>query len=214
MKRFLIAAAAFTAMAGAAMAQPAWDPSKGDPPTDLPPESIITMDDLAEVEPAIVRAYKAGGVGKRALSVQEFDEVRHALAPEFRVYEPLRVSVDATAETLARLTRQQLQVLRGFDSNPRAIIEGVAGSGKTLLAMQRARSFAAKHQVISQELCAVLKRYNEDVLKALKEEPRNEIVISQFEFCTEMTATLFNEEEAELLRRRARPLTPRPERLL
>jgi len=37
MKRFLIAAAALTAMAGAAAAQPAFDPSKGDPPSEYPP---------------------------------------------------------------------------------------------------------------------------------------------------------------------------------
>ena len=56
------------------------------PPADLPADAILTMDDLAEIEPAILRAYKSGGGGKRELSVQEFDSVRRALAPEFRVY--------------------------------------------------------------------------------------------------------------------------------
>ncbi len=137
---------------------------KDNPPTDLPTDSIITMDDMAAIEPAIIRAYKAGGGGTRELSVQEFDAVRRALAPEFRIYEPLRVSVDATAETLARLTRQQLQVLRGFDGNPRAIIEGVAGSGKTLLAMQRARSFAAKHKAV------LFTCFNAELAKWIREE--------------------------------------------
>ena len=98
------------------------------------------------------------------MSVNEFDAVRRALAPEFRVYEPLRVSVDATAETLAQLTRQQLQVLRGFDGNPRAIIEGVAGSGKTLLAMQRARSFAVKHEAV------LFTCFNAELAKWIREE--------------------------------------------
>jgi hypothetical protein len=85
----------------------------------------------------------------------------------------------------------------------------VAGSSS----FATAASFAAKHHVVSQELCAMLKRYNEDLLNALKAEPRNEIVASQFQFCTEMTAILFNEDEAELLRRRARAHNPRlPER--
>lgn len=137
---------------------------KDNPPTDLPADSIITVDDLAAIEPAIIRAFKAGGGGTRELSPQEFDAVRRALAPEFRVYEPLRVSVDASAETLARLTRQQLQVLRGFDGNPRAIIEGVAGSGKTLLAMQRARSFAAKHKAV------LFTCFNAELAKWIREE--------------------------------------------
>lgn len=142
---------------------------KDNPPTDLPAESIITMDDLGAIEPAIVRTYKAGGGGTRELSAQDFDAVRRALAPEFRVYEPLRVSVDATAEVLARLTRQQLQVLRGFDGNPRAVVEGVAGSGKTLLAMQRARSFAAKHEAV------LFTCFNAELAKWIREEMAGEL---------------------------------------
>jgi hypothetical protein len=37
MKRVLIAAVAFAAMAGAAAAQPAWDASQGNAPSDYPP---------------------------------------------------------------------------------------------------------------------------------------------------------------------------------
>ncbi|CAN7216675.1 NERD domain-containing protein [Mesorhizobium sp. LjNodule214] len=137
---------------------------KDNPPADLPPDAIITMDDLENIEPAILRTYKAGGGGQKDLSVQQFDAVRRALAPEFRVYEPLRISIDATAETLARLTRQQLQVLRAFDANPRAIIEGVAGSGKTLLAIQRARSFAAKYPSV------LFTCFNAELAKWVREE--------------------------------------------
>lgn len=143
---------------------------KDSPPADLPADAILTMDDLAAIEPAILRAYKAGGGGKRELSVQEFDAVRRALAPEFRVYEPLRVSVDAAGETLARLTRQQLQVLRGFDANARAVIEGVAGSGKTLLAMQRARSLAKTHDAV------LFTCFNAELAKWIREEMASDLV--------------------------------------
>jgi len=37
MKRILIAAAAFSALAGAAAAQPAWHPAEGGPPPQYPP---------------------------------------------------------------------------------------------------------------------------------------------------------------------------------
>lgn len=121
---------------------------KDQPPPELPLDAVITMDDMTAIETAIIRAYRAGGGGQKEMSVTDFEAVRRALAPEFRVYEPLRLSIDKNAETLARLTRQQLQLLRGFDANPRAIIEGVAGSGKTMLAMQRARSFASKYSAV------------------------------------------------------------------
>lgn len=137
---------------------------KDQPPPDLPQAAIVTMDDMVGIEAAIGRAYRAGGGGQTELSAQDFETVRRALAPEFRVYEPLRLSVDADTETLARLTRQQLQVLKGFDANPRAIIEGVAGSGKTMLAMQRARSFAAKHGAV------LLTCFNAELAKWMREQ--------------------------------------------
>jgi hypothetical protein len=67
-----------------------------------------------------------------------------------------------------------------------------------------AASFAAKQKDTYDELCALLKRYNEDVVKALKTDPANTIAASQFELCAELTAILFSEEEAEFLRRRGR----------
>ncbi|MEA2906276.1 MAG: hypothetical protein QOI12_3663 [Alphaproteobacteria bacterium] len=134
------------------------------PPADLPVEAIITLSDMASLEAAIIRAFRAGGGGNRELSPQDFDAVRRALAPEFQVYEPLHVQVGAVAETLAALTRQQLQVLRGFGGNSRAIINGVAGSGKTLLAIQRARSFAAQYGSV------LLTCYNAELAKWLREE--------------------------------------------
>jgi hypothetical protein len=67
-----------------------------------------------------------------------------------------------------------------------------------------AASFAAKQHATSEELCSLLKRYNEDLVKALKAEPQNETATAQFKFCMEMTAILFSEEEAELLGRRGR----------
>ena len=143
---------------------------KDQPPPDLPRDAILTMDDMATIEAAVVRAYRAGGGGHKEISAQDFEAVRRALAPEFRIYEPLRLSVDTNAEMLARLTRQQLQVLRGFDANPRAIIEGVAGSGKTLLAMQRAHSFAAKHPTV------LLTCFNAELAKWMREEMAEDLV--------------------------------------
>ena len=54
------------------------------------------------------------------------------------------------------------------------------------------------------DLATTLKRYNEDVVKALKSDPQNSIVNAQFLLCAELTAILFSDEEAELLRRRGR----------
>ena len=67
-----------------------------------------------------------------------------------------------------------------------------------------AASFAAKQKEAYDELATLLKRYNEDVVKALKAEPQSPVVNAQFLLCAELTATLFSDQEAELLRRRGR----------
>ncbi len=67
-----------------------------------------------------------------------------------------------------------------------------------------AASFAAKQKATDDDLGTLLKRYNEDVVKALKTDPQNAVVNAQFLFCAELTALLFSDAEAELLRRRGR----------
>jgi hypothetical protein len=76
----------------------------------------------------------------------------------------------------------------------------VAGSR----AFAAAASFAAKQKTAYDDLCTVLKRYNEDVVKALKANPNDIVANAQFLLCAELTAILFSNEEAELLRRRGR----------
>ena len=70
-----------------------------------------------------------------------------------------------------------------------------------------AASFAAKQKEANDELATLLKRYNEDVIKALKTEPQSAVVNAQFLLCAELTAILFSDAEAELLRRRGRAAT-------
>lgn len=119
------------------------------PPADLPVTTIMTSDDLADIEIAVDRAFNSFGKSEGLLTGLEFEAVRKALAPEFALYEPLKIDIDAAGAALARLTRQQIQILNGFEGNPRAIVHGVAGSGKTMLGLQRARRFAREgHDVL------------------------------------------------------------------
>lgn len=64
-------------------------------------------------------------------------------------------------------------------------------------------SFAAKQKNVYEEICAYLRRYNEDVVAAMRG-PANPIVETQFQLATEFTALLFSAEEAELMRRRGK----------
>lgn len=143
---------------------------KGEAPADLPVDAILSMDDMGNFEAALLRVYKANGAFKAELPVADLDAIRRALAPEFQIYEPLKISLAANEAALSRLTRQQLQVLRGMETNPRGIIEGVAGSGKTLLAMQRARSFATEGKRV------LFTCFNAELARWLREELAGELV--------------------------------------
>ena len=78
----------------------------------------------------------------------------------------------------------------------------VAGC-KTLAA---AASFAATQKKADEEMCQLLRSYNEDVVKELRtsDGARRAVVESQFEIVANLTAILFSEEEADLLRRRGK----------
>ena len=69
-----------------------------------------------------------------------------------------------------------------------------------------AASFGASAKKAEEEMCQLLRGYNEDVVKELRtaEGPRRAVVESQFELVGKLTALLFSEEEAELLRRRGK----------
>jgi len=69
-----------------------------------------------------------------------------------------------------------------------------------------AASFGAAAKKADEEMCQLLRSYNEDVVKELRssEGPRRAVVESQFEIVCALTAILFSEEEAELLRRRGK----------
>jgi hypothetical protein len=67
-----------------------------------------------------------------------------------------------------------------------------------------AASFAAKQKDAYEELCAHLRRYNEDLVRELRAPENPAVVETQFHYATELTALLFSEQEADLLRRRAK----------
>lgn len=64
------------------------------------------------------------------------------LSPTFRLLPILSRQVASQEDTLVRMTERQQEALEGLYANPRVLVQGVAGSGKTMLAMARAFRFA------------------------------------------------------------------------
>ena len=64
--------------------------------------------------------------------------------------------------------------------------------------------FAAKQKDAYEELCAWLRSYNEDLVREMRAPDNQSVVETQLKFAVDLTAVLFSEEDAELLRRRGR----------
>ena len=77
-----------------------------------------------------------------------------------------------------------------------------AGGGRRKFAA--AASFAAKQQTASEEIGHHLRRYIEDAVREVESGEGEQRVAAEFQlqYCAELAAMLFSEEEAELIRRR------------
>ena len=112
---------------------------------DLPRALVLDSTDLAHPESAVERMFRhwekenrrgASGFGNRALPGECVDALvrmlyeRHPswLAPQF----------DAEYRELLRLTEEQKSLLYSLADHPRAAFSGAAGTGKTVLAMEKA----------------------------------------------------------------------------
>ena len=69
-----------------------------------------------------------------------------------------------------------------------------------------AASFAAKQKAAQDDMSAYMRRHNEDLVRELRcsDPVRKANAEAQFEYCVELVTLLMGEEEAEILRRRAR----------
>lgn len=67
-----------------------------------------------------------------------------AFAHDVRIEHPLRLDVEEADRGILELSDEQFRVLDMFDSNRRVAVSGPAGSGKTLLAAEKARRLAAQ----------------------------------------------------------------------
>lgn len=115
----------------------------GAPPPHADKAIIISRRHLLAMEQAIETAYAAWTSGERRLSVEQHRTLLHdCLMPKFRLFRPAGPDISKAADRLLELTETQAQVFEGLYAQDRVLVEGVAGSGKTFLALNRALAFA------------------------------------------------------------------------
>jgi hypothetical protein len=112
---------------------------------DLLRELIIDRKDMDDIRASVLRVYqKSFG---RHLTTRDFGQKRmqmviHYLAQSFELRTPLGVEIEYEDQKLIQLTEQQFMALSLLGDRRRVAIGGCAGSGKTMLAVEKARQFS------------------------------------------------------------------------
>ena len=115
---------------------------EGDPPPHADRAIVISRRHLPFMEQAVMTAFRAWTTCRRELHRDRFATMLDCLMPKFRIFRPVGPDIASDIEQLIELTEIQAQVFEGLYEHDRVLVEGVAGSGKTFLALQRALAFA------------------------------------------------------------------------
>lgn len=138
---------------------------------DRPREIIGVSSDLRTLSNWLERVARFWrGQGEEALGTQGIRLVEDILCRSIEVRPALRATVDDVEQQRIRLTANQAKVLRTIGGRRRAVVSGGAGTGKTLLAVEKAR------QIAREGLSVLLLCYNRPLADALAlalhDEPR------------------------------------------
>ncbi|WP_455155131.1 NERD domain-containing protein [Stomatobaculum longum] len=120
----------------------------------LPPESPkeITLDrlDLENAEKAINSAFDYWGKKYRQISLNQYQlkKVIDVLCPHFHVVPRLKTKIEEMEESYIQLTRQQAALLDFLEEQKTAVVHGLAGTGKTVLGVEKAKRLAAQDEQV------------------------------------------------------------------
>ena len=144
----------------------------------LPPEAvrdiILDQDSLQEPEKALDAAFRYWKRNLRFVPVPltggQYKELLHVLLPSFQIAETISSSARENETSYVQLTRQQFAVLDFLREQKIAAIHGPAGTGKSLLAIEKARMLAQSRQKV------LLLCFNEFLLKHLRTQELNPLI--------------------------------------
>lgn len=120
----------------------------------LPPESPkeITLDrlNLAYAEKSVDDAYAYWATKYRQVSLDQaqFQKVIDVLCPHFHVVPRLKTKIEEMEKSYIQLTRQQAALLDFLEEQQTAVIHGLAGTGKTVLAVEKAKRLASQEEQV------------------------------------------------------------------
>ncbi len=134
----------------------------------ITPDCIIKADDDTEVIPEITfnlgmkvndlpkifeRSFKYWGIekhygGKAGLNSKSKDRIVTLLRGDFNFVPALSIVLDRSETQLLSTTEEQYRIIESMSINDRMMVQGGAGTGKTILATEQCRRFAASGEKV------------------------------------------------------------------
>ncbi|QDU36963.1 Nuclease-related domain protein [Maioricimonas rarisocia] len=127
---------------GYAVVFPEADQILGRLPPHVTPQLIIAEPDMDCLQDRMVSLLQHFRKPKSRMSGDVYRAAIERLLPEFQIVRSLSSQLDDQERGLARLTAEQIRLLEAMDGNLRLLVEGCAGSGKTLLALEKSMRLA------------------------------------------------------------------------
>ncbi len=118
----------------------------GSLPAEVTPQIVLFGEDLPRLArrvPEILGYWGNGRMPARVLDEHQFTQFRkQILLPRWKLAPTFGARLELDSQAIVRLSDEQVEVLRSVVFAPRLCVRGGAGSGKTLLALELARSAA------------------------------------------------------------------------
>lgn len=123
-----------------------WFPSgkfnKNTLPLNYPESIVLDIDSLLKPKEAIAKVYEWWSYNSpifHNLSATGVQKVLELIAPTFFVISSLRASFEKRDRQFIQMTKQQSSILDFLEEQDSAVISGAAGTGKTVIGLEKAR---------------------------------------------------------------------------
>ncbi len=120
-------------------------------PQEAPPELILTKEALEDPEPWLERifSYTERHKTESILSEAQAERiVNEVLCPKFEIVSSADFEAEVKKIVFRQLLREQASVLNFLEEQKTAVINGAAGTGKTLIALEKAKRHANRGEKV------------------------------------------------------------------